>query len=378
MDSIFVKIASYRDAELPRTILSALSMAKFPERLSFGVCWQYDEVTYLDLDPFIDQPNFRVDQTYYENSLGCCWARNRCDLLYQGEKYMLQIDAHTRFAQDWDQRYIDMLERLDSEKPLLSTYPAPFTYVDGVEQCSLDKGMQRLVLSRISKELTTTFKTELVENNLKPVSSDFIAAGQIFTHGRFCVEVEYDPGLYFSGEEISLSARAFTHGYDCYCPNEDLIWHFYQHSMPVHSVDHRDNQHQPSMQRLHTLFVEEHEELGKYGFGKQRTLADFERRTGIDFKARTAREFVETDYKQLIELDLSRIEQRDDYDFWIFTLRNIDDKEIYRRDLQPNEIPKHDSPHIYVDERLIDEPISYGIWPHSKEQGFFTQQFRDL
>ena len=131
MDRIFLKIASYRDVELPRTIRSALQKAKHPERITFGICWQYDERTYLDLDEYIEHPNVRVTQAYYEQSRGCCWARHQSDLLYDGEEYMLQIDAHTRFAQDWDARFITMLEAIDCEKPVLSTYPAPFEYLDG-------------------------------------------------------------------------------------------------------------------------------------------------------------------------------------------------------------------------------------------------------
>lgn len=286
MERIFVKIASYRDAELPKTINSALQSAKHSERVTFGICWQYDEETYLDLDPFVDLPNVRVHQTYYENSKGCCWARNQSDVLYDGEEYMLQIDAHTRFAQDWDERFITMLTSLDSAKPVLSTYPAPFEYVDGVENRLLDRGVQRLVLKKMFKNLTTVFETKQVSDHSSLAPSQFVAAGQIFAHGRFCEEVEYDPHLYYAGEEISLSARAYTHGYDFYCPNEDLLWHLYNHSMPVHSSDHQENQNEAAITRLQTLFLGDHKSLGKYGFGSVRSLAEYEKFSDLDFNAK--------------------------------------------------------------------------------------------
>jgi hypothetical protein len=378
VDKIFVKIASYRDAELPRTIHSALSSAQYPERVTFGICWQYDEDTYLDLDSFIDYPNFKVDQAYYDHSKGCCWARYQSDLLYSGEKYTLQIDAHTRFARDWDERFISMLEGLDSDKPVLSTYPAPFEYIDGIEHRHSDRGMQKLIMNRMRKDLTTTFKAVTVDDHSQPAPSHFLAAGQVFTYGSFCEEVEYDPWLYFSGEEISLSARAYTHGYDFYCPNEDLLWHFYQHSMPVHSVDHQDNQHKAAVQRLHTLFIEDHTKLGKHGFGDTRSLADYEKITGLDFKGRLERKPVKTHLKKTAHLNLSKIEQRDDYDYWIFTLIDIDDQEIYRKDLSPDEIPSHDAPTIDLDIELIDEPVSYALWPHSPKNGYFRRHVEDV
>lgn len=287
MDRVFVKIASYRDKELPLTIKSAIAKAKYPERLTFGICWQYDELGYLDLDPYLDHPQFRVMQTHYQNSKGCCWARHQSDLLYEGEEYTLQIDAHTRFAQDWDQRFIEMLEGLDSNKPLLTTYPAPFEYLKGVEHLYTDRGMQKLVLKRLRKDLTTILKTEQVPDTSVPVASDFIAAGQIFTYGRFCEEVLYDSQLYFCGEEISLSARAYTHGYDFFCPNEDLLWHLYNHSMPVHSGDHKNTQHQMAISRLNTLLVGDSNELGRFGLGNVRTLQEYQSLANLDFSSKT-------------------------------------------------------------------------------------------
>lgn len=283
-EQIFVQIASYRDVELPATIESALASAEHPDRLTFGICWQYDEQTYLDLDPYMEDPRFRITPTHYSASRGCCWARNQTNRLYEGEPYTLQIDAHTRFRKNWDSQYITMLDALDGDKPLLSTYPAPFEYVDGREIRLNDRGMQRLFLSRICRELSTVFGTELVQDRSHPAASQFLGAGQIFTVGKFCTEVEYDPDLYFGGEEISLSARAYTHGYDFYCPNEDLVWHLYKHSMRQHGADHQQTQQSGALARLRALFSGDHASLGKYGLGDVRSLAEFERHADINFR----------------------------------------------------------------------------------------------
>jgi hypothetical protein len=376
-ERVFVQIASYRDAELPRTIESALATAQQPGRVTFGICWQYDELTITDLDPWLNDPQVRISPHYYEDSKGCCWARNQTNLLYDGEAYTLQIDAHTRFADNWDARFISMLRGLDSEKPLLSTYPAPFEYVDGKPELYLNHGMQRLILNRMHRDLTTIFKAEVVEDRSTPAKSRFLGAGQIFTQGRFCREVEYDPELYYSGEEISMSARAYTHGYDFFCPNEDLIWHLYQHSMPVHWSDHRDTQHDNALERLHNLFIGDHRTLGRHGLGPHRTLQEFEAYAGISFQERLDRKPVKTHYRRSIDLDLSRIPDREDYDFWIFTLRSVEDEELYRRDLDEPEILQKKISLLEIDEHLDDEPVTYMLWPHTPEDGYLRQYFHD-
>lgn len=378
MEQIFIQIASYRDAELPRTIDSALREAEYPQRLTFGICWQYDERTFTDLDPWLHDSRFRVHQVYYEHSRGCCWARNQTNRLYAGETYTLQIDAHTRFASHWDSRFIRMLKSTTSDKPLLSTYPAPFEYRDGREHRLTDRGVQPMVLKRMRRNLTTRLTTEPIEDSPGPVPGKFIGAGQIFTLGKFCREVEYDPALYFDGEEISMAARAYTHGYDFFCPNEDLLWHLYNHSMPHHWADHRDTQHELSIERLLDLLSGRHQHLGAYGLGSQRSLAEYEQHAGIDFQACLNRQRVKTHFRHTLELDFSGIEARDDYDYWIFTLRDIDEEELYREDLRDTDLLSMHKHHLSLDAHLDDAPVTYMLWPHTPGQGYLAQHIHEL
>ena len=378
MEQIFVQIASYRDVDLPNTIKSALENSACPERIRFGICWQYDDHTYTDLDAFATDPRFRIASYYYEDSGGCCWARNQTNRLYEGEDYTLQIDAHTRFSPKWDTRYLRMIRSVDSSKPLLTTYPAPFETINGKDNLTRDRGIQRLKLNRIRKDLTTDLRTEIVEADDHCVQSRFIAAGQIFTLGRFCEEVEYDPHLYFAGEEINLAARGFTHGYDFYCPNKDVIWHRYKHKMRNHWDDHKADSHEIAIDRLKTLLVGDHRSLGKYGLGQERSLSDFERYVDIDFSERIRRKPTPMRFRKTVHLDVSKIEDRDDYVYWIFTLKNIDEKEIFRHDIHDKMILSKAMQSIEVDEYLEDEPVSYMIWPYVKNQGYLDQHHRDL
>ncbi len=378
-DNIFVQIASYRDRDLPNTINSALSTARDPGNLRFGICWQYDDVSFTDLDPWLPDPRFRISQHYYEDSRGCCWARNITNSLYRDERFTLQIDAHTRFAPGWDAQYRQMLTSVDSDKPLLTTYPAPFETVDGSEHLNTDRGIQKLTLGRIRRNLTTLLKTTPVETSEYCVPSPFIAAGQIFTLGRFCEEVEYDPELYFDGEEIALSARAYTSGYDFYCPNVDVIWHRYQHAMPLHWSDHQHQENnETAMNRLCMLLLGEHDQLGRYGLGNARSLAEYEQYCGIDFLQCSRRPYVPTHFKDSIELDVSKIPDRSDYDYWIFSLKNQDEKEIYRFDIKDKRILNKLIRCVDLDVHLEDIPTTYMLWPYVRSLGYLAQHNREL
>ena len=120
---IFVQIASYRDPELLPTIRDCIAKAKYPERLTFGICHQtHPDDTWDTLEEWADRPDFRVIEVPWNKSKGLCWARSEIQKLWAGEGYTLQIDSHHRFLQDWDQELLDMMLMVDGEKPLIGSY----------------------------------------------------------------------------------------------------------------------------------------------------------------------------------------------------------------------------------------------------------------
>ena len=42
---------------------------------------------------------------------------------------------------------------------------------------------------------------------------------------KWAKEVKHDPNIFFAGEEINLTVRSFTHGYDLFHPHRVVIWH---------------------------------------------------------------------------------------------------------------------------------------------------------
>jgi hypothetical protein len=368
---IFVQIASYRDPELPLTIASALSLAARPELLRFGICFQYDEETRGDLDHLADDARLGVDAIHHGEAKGLGWARGRANQMYDGETFLLQIDSHTRFGQDWDRKLIEMLYSIDDPKPLLTVYPpAYYNRPDGTEELG-DSGIQRVSLVRLNPDLTTAQLGEYAPDDSRPGKSRFLAGGFIFTQGSFVTEVPSDPQIYFLGEEISLAIRAYTHGFNLYYPNENVIWHLYERPGPKHWTDHADwnETNDESVRRLQALLVGDAESLGAFGLGTLRTRQSYEDYAAVDFAARLdrSRRTETIAFQREIELDTSEIEPRSDYEVWAFALLSEDDVELARADIYDATVLTGDTQTVSVEAMLPEEPAKYLLWPKIRD-----------
>ena len=286
---IFVQIASYRDPQLIPTLKSMLENAKKPKNLRIGICRQYHPDDKFDiLDEYKDDKRFRVVDVLYSESKGVCWARNQVQQLYEGEEYTLQIDSHMRFEKDWDDTFIKMIKQLQKkgfEKPLLTAYVSSFNPDnDPVERI---REPWRMAFDRFIPEGAVFFLPETIpgwQNLNEPVPSRFYSAHFCFTVGEFAIEVQHDPEFYFHGEEISIAARAFTHGYDLFHPHKVAIWHEYTRKGRTKQWDDdkewgRRNSHSHLINRkLFGMDGEKQEgQDGPYGFGPFRTLKDYEK-----------------------------------------------------------------------------------------------------
>ena len=291
---IFVQIAAYRDPELLPTLADCLAQAADPSRLRFGLCWQREEGE--SLGDYATDARFRVIEVDYRRSMGVCWARHRLQQCYEGEEYTLQLDSHHRFVEGWDDRLIAMLREVqrDCPKPILTSYAPPYdpsTDPQGRSQIPF-----RICFDAFSADGMVQARPETIDEYQSlsaPTPARFYSAHFAFTLGRFSVDVPHDPKLYFFGEEPSLAARAFTHGYDLFHPHEALLWHHYgRDASPKHWTDHETwyFHDRRSVNRLQQLLGVDGMactiDFGPYGLGRERTLADYTRYTGIDYERR--------------------------------------------------------------------------------------------
>jgi hypothetical protein len=297
---IFVQIASYRDPELLPTIRDCISKAKHPENLTFGICWQRDENE--SMEEFANDSRFKILDYHWSKSKGLCWARSEIQKLWNGEEYTLQLDSHHRFLQNWDTELIEMMKMTGSEKPIITSYAGMYRPSDNQ---LLNVEPYKMVASNFTPGGTILFRPHTIENWQtldKPIPARFVSGHFFFTIGKHCEEYKYDPNIYFAGDEISLSIRSFTLGYDLFHPHKTVVWHEYtREGRTKHWTDFNtenlstgvvekpwwemDND---SKRRLRHMLQEEDNniDLGIYGLGEVRTHHDYELYAGINFKER--------------------------------------------------------------------------------------------
>lgn len=396
--AIFVSIASYRDKELVPTLRDLIHQAAHPDSLHIVVCWQDDiDPILFEMAGFIpctgplpvseNQLRFHYRAasitflpSHYFAAKGTGWARHRCETLYAGEDYFLQIDAHMRFISGWDQEMIRLLQQLSRRSPLpvLTAYPPAY---QPAENETLTKGttVSRIIFRTFSEEGLPAFGSQAF-TAAEPVRGSYLAGGFIFSYGRFVTDVPNDPQIFFCGEEIAMAVRAFTRGYDIYHPHKILLWHYYQREhAPKIWQDHSDEacqrgdvalswwqRDQLSKQRVSILLglnTLAPASLGVYGPGTRRSLRQFEYQCGVDFQRRLAlpaatgdcpqsffAEPPESDaswiasfnrrYRQQITVTAEHIRPAEqDYQFFLLAVFDLKNQLLFKTELPPSRLP---------------------------------------
>lgn len=405
-DKIFISIASYRDKQLIPTIKDCINKAKDPERLVFGLCWQHDEEE--NLDEFKNNPNFKILDIDYRESKGACWARNKIQEFYNGEKFYLQLDSHHRFLNHWDDHLINMINGLKCDKPLLTGY---CTVLDVNNDQKLDNNPLKIVgYENFHSDGNLMLKPHYIDNFKQlnePIPARFVSGHFVFVNGNWVDECRYDPNLYFHGEEVSLSIRSYTHGYNLFHPHYSIIWHEYIRSgNKKHWDDHtKDNPwwdlDKRAKKRLRKLLQQEDndENLEKYNIGNERSFHDYELYTGIDFKNKkvgtkartginphtmTEEEWsLDFDHKYNIVLtwDVAQIESKDDCDFWFFGIEDSENNLIFREDFRIEKDINFMNKNINTKKVTFNSsayPSHLVIWPHSQSDGWLKKYVKNI
>ena len=304
-NTIFIQIASYRDPQLLPTLKDCIDKAKYPDNLRFGIAWQHSSSDSWDnLDEYKDDPRFKILDIDYTQSKGVCWARNAVQQLYDNETYTLQLDSHHRFTQHWDETLIQMLVGLQKEgykKPLLTAYIPSFDPDNDPAarvQTPWKMNFDRFIPEGAVFFLPATFDSW--DDSSKPLPARFYSAHFAFSLGSFAQEVQHDPDYYFHGEEISIAARAYTHGYDLFHPHEVVVWHEYTRKGRIKQWDddkiwgERNSKSHLKNRKLFEMDGEKRDiDFGKYGFGNKRSLRDYEKYAGLSFKKRAIQKRVQ-------------------------------------------------------------------------------------
>lgn len=400
--TIFVSIAAYRDPELIPTILDCLATASKPNDIHIAVWWQHGPEENISSTPVAKQ--IRLLDVDWRESKGVCWARAEIMKLWSGEKYYLQIDSHHRFVPDWDVHLIRQLQLAESSKPIITTYCQ--NYEPGVQP--LLPGTTKMVLDYFTSDGIPMYRAEAVDASAaprRPLRSRFVSAHFLFASASFIQEVEYDPAIYFHGEEITLAVRAYTWGYDFFHPSATIMWHQYsREGRAKHWSDHTEANamkvpwHQRDRaSRARVVELLKNPSVGRFACGPSRTVDQYQSYAGIDFRRQMVQNHTLLGneppnladaawqpilHNRQVTIGLERHELHDtrlaNAQFWRVSLRDPADVQVHQVDLQREVLEgilADDSPLVLI--RLtIDSfrnPNRWVIQSHN-EQGRETYQ----
>jgi len=295
---IFVAIAAYCDADLPRTLDDCIENAAHPDQLRFGICWQHDSRHPVDLTRHKNDRRFQIAEYPYHDSQGGPWARSIAQRFWNGEPYTLQVDSHMKFEPGWDARLVDMIDRLPAERPLITVNCPLFWYDEwGALHRETERGVPTTKLGGWSEAWGWTPWNEWgMTNTQRPGRTRFISGNFVFTLGRWNTDVPQDPGHYYWGEEFNLTVRSFTHGYDLFLPDEIVVWHRNFEQPPRRHWEHGEDvvreRNRVAFERLRMLIYsddgDEQRQLAPFGLGNLRTKREYEVFAGIDFTRKIA------------------------------------------------------------------------------------------
>jgi Glycosyltransferase (GlcNAc)/GDP-fucose protein O-fucosyltransferase len=369
--TVFVSIASYRDSQLTDTIDSLFANQSGKNTIIVGACMQDTEENYNSFK-YKDHPNVRTYFIPYQDAKGVGFARNLIQQqLFDNEDYFLQIDSHSRACKNWDQILIDQIKDCPSDKAILSTYPNAFDVLDNEQKYFQYDTCPYLKVHQIDESGKVHACSAGIVEKGAPMLGFWIAAGFLFTKGRWCREVVYSKELYFAGEEDHISVMSYVNGWDVYVPDTSTIWHDYTDNRiqsptkyrPLHWEDHPGVS--ANLELLKDLYKD------AYGTKTVRSAQQF-----LEIAKKISKYDEHVDIE--IQFDYSKTPEPDPskkVKVIIFALLDRNNKEIFRPDLYDEEIFTRTSNvkkfHIY---NHVHENAVSCLWFYKYEDDSFSDR----
>lgn len=221
--TIFISIACFMDDDIINTIENCMENAEFPDRLIFGICLQCDtDNDYIK--KYECHPQFKILKMNWSKARGPAYARGKIYDLYDNEDFFLQIDCHSRFYKDWDNKVIKCFEECQKINPysIISYYPINIQNIHKNDSTITNITTVRCVDANMG------IKTHgrCVSLSSCPMKSWGISAAMLFFDKKAYYDVPFDKTIYFGlqfEEQTVLAARYWTHGYDIFTPNEHIL-----------------------------------------------------------------------------------------------------------------------------------------------------------
>jgi hypothetical protein len=304
---IFIHLPAYREPELIPTIKSALENAKYPKRLVFGICRQFNpEDGFDNVDEYRNDSRFRIMDIPHKEAKGLPYARYQINTMLEDEEYICQLDSHHRFAQNWDVTLIEMHDQLKDKgvkKPILAAYLPYYNPFNDPAERTMEPWQQTFAC--FYPHGTIFIRPSLLhgwQNMTEPAPSRFLSGHFCFADNHWAKTILHDQDIYFSGEELNLTVRSYTHGYDIFHPHKLVIWHATMREersgMLVWDDQSKRGEDWWTQQNIARAKIRQllHTEdngfdLTGYDLGTERTLHDYEVYAGIDFKRKSVQKY---------------------------------------------------------------------------------------
>ena len=406
MKKIFLHIPAYREPELVPTINSALKNAKHPSRLVFGICRQFKESDGFDnLDQFRKDKRFKIIDIPHEEARGLPYARARInDDLFSDEDYILQLDSHHRFSKGWDEYLIKLHNKLlkKSKKVIIGGYLPYYDPFDDPKSRVMESWQTQVEC--FYPHGTCFVRPGSYPDTKEPIMGRYLSGHFAFSTNDWAKNIRHDPDIIFSGEELHMTIRSFTHGYDIYHLPKAVIWHATMRTErdgilvwdDFHKSGKNFNEYQEkSRSKIRQLLgVEDNGfDLSGYDNGSERTVKDFELFSGLDFTNRRIQKYTLNNgvppnppisgdnpwldsFYHCINTPKDQFEL-DDYDSMIIAFDDQNGDSVFRGDWNEHEVKRkfNEEGDWFSFENIFNQnsnnkAVRWVMWAHSKTQGW--------
>lgn len=302
--TIFVGIPSYRDPELIITLKDLYNKAVYKDRVYIGVVEQnntkednwkcFSKYFYEKEDPTWGDQHIRCRSLDYTETKGPTWARHLIEELYRGEDYVLMLDSHIRFEPGWDCELLEMIKKTRRpQRTVISVYPEGFEREEDKDTKEVSYKIPHRRYWRIQslKDFNNDGMLEFESSSDPairpgvPMYTNLVGACFYFAHSDMYKLVPFQPNtpFLFFGEELFLSARLWTHGFDIVSPTHSVVYHYWKREYrKTYWENDKDALRRESIQHI-TDIMNRKKVDPKYGLGEVRSIDQFWDYLGVDF-----------------------------------------------------------------------------------------------
>lgn len=211
-------MAGYNENYVAHTVESAYQTADDKTRITFGVSEHRTDDNFYA--PASLSNIVRIHNETVERPMGVSVNRNSALDLYDGEKYILNIDPHILFMNGWDTMLISNYESAANKIGYQSVMTFYLPTADG---------KNGKLYPNANGTMATPVRFTSIGTNIfrhftnKEKNDGFALHYGLCGHNQFSIaeniyNFKFDPDIFFYGEEQAMSLRYASRGYKMFAP----------------------------------------------------------------------------------------------------------------------------------------------------------------